>query len=339
MRKKWLFLIAVLIGSLLLSACSSNTVTGDGAKIMRVATVVTDDRSLSKGLYEFERIVEEESEGSIEVEVFTNGVLGGDRQIFEGLQLNTIQGATMSTGPISQFAESFNVFDLPFLFPNKEIAYQVLDGPIGQEILNTLPEENVIGLNYWENGYRLLTNNIREIDEVEDVQGLDIRVLENDMHMRIWNELGANPTPMSYGELYIGLEQGTVDGQENPVGNIVNDQFYEVQDYLTKTNHVYNASPFLVSKPFWDSLTEEEKQIVKDAADKAQELQREQNQLESETGFEILKEHGMTITELSEEQQQSFREAVEPVYEHFKQQYGSELVDKIESQVEKFQKN
>ncbi|UOR10229.1 DctP family TRAP transporter solute-binding subunit [Halobacillus amylolyticus] len=328
-----LFLVGMAV---ICSACSIGTLgaSGEEVKTMRLAVVTSEDRSLTKGLYKFQEIVEKKTNGKINVEVYPNGVLGGDREVLEGLQLNTIQGTTISTGPIAQFAPRFQIFDLPFLFPDKESAYDILDGPIGDELLKDLPEQNLIGLSYMENGFRQLTNNVKEIDSVEDIEGLDIRTLQNELHMDIWSELGANPTPISYTELYLALEQGTVDGQENPVGNVVTANFYEVQQYLTKTNHVYNASVFMVSKPFWESLTEKQREIMSKAAIQARDYQREINQKESEEAYDFLREKGMTITELAEEQRQEMIEAVQPVYEKYKPVVGEDLLNKVLKKVQ-----
>lgn len=330
---KQLFLFLSLISMLLfVSACNGSQPAEKEVKVMRLANATPDDRSLSKALYLFEEKLEEETGGSIDVEVYTNSVIGGDREIFEGMQLNTIQGASMSTGPIAQFADTFNVFELPFLFADEEEAYRILDGEIGERLLAELDDQNVVGLNYWENGFRMLSNNVREIKTVDDVKGLDIRTLENEWHMELWSELGANPTPMNYGELYIGLEQGTVDAQENPVGNVVNSHFYEVQDHLTVTNHIYNASPFMVSKPFWESLTKEEQAAVQRISDEVQQEQRKMNQQEVEDSFAIVKEKGMKVTELSEEELERFREATSQVRERYMDKYGDEWLKQIEAE-------
>ncbi|PAD35998.1 MULTISPECIES: TRAP transporter substrate-binding protein [Terribacillus] len=330
MKQLFLFLSLIIV-VIFVSACNGSS-SKDEVKVMRLANATPDDRSLSKALYLFEERLEEETDGSIDVEVYTNSVIGGDREVFEGMQLNTIQGASMSTGPIAQFADSFNVFELPFLFANEEEAYEVLDGDVGDRLLDELNEQNVIGLNYWENGFRMLSNNVREIKTVDDVKGLDIRTLENEWHMELWSELGANPTPMNYGELYIGLEQGTVDAQENPVGNVVNSHFYEVQDHLTVTNHIYNASPFMVSKPFWESLTKEEQAAVQRISDEVQQEQRKMNQQEVEDSFAIVKEKGMKVTELSEEELERFREATSQVRERYIDKYGDEWLKQIEAE-------
>jgi tripartite ATP-independent transporter DctP family solute receptor len=340
----------IVLSLLILGACSQGSTNGqtpddsskssgeNGTKLMKLAVATNKDRSLTKGLEKFREIIESESNGTIQVEVYPSSQLGGDREVFEALQFGSIQGATMSTGPIGQFAPRFNVFDLPFLFPNTEIAYEILDGPIGEELLGDLDKLNVIGLNYWENGFRHLTNDVREVRTPADVQGLKIRTLENNLHIDIWTELGANPTPMAFTELFSGMQQGVVEGQENPIGNVTGSKFYEVQKYLTMTGHVYNASPFLISKDFWDSLTAEEKKMVKEAADEARDYQRELNQKEEEDGYKFLVENGMSIVELTDAEKEKFVEQVKPVYKKYKSSIGNELVDNLLAEIEKLKK-
>jgi tripartite ATP-independent transporter DctP family solute receptor len=335
MKKNTFYVIISSLLLIVLASCSNAEANDKEVKIMRLANATPDERSLSQALYKFGDIIEEETNGSIQVEVYTNTVLGGDREVFERMQFNIIQGATISTGPIAQFSSDFNIFDLPFLFPDKESAFEILDGPIGQELLGELEEQNIVGLNYWENGYRQLTNNKKEIKRLEDVAGLDIRTLENKLHMNIWKQLGANPTAISYGELYLAMEQGIVDGQENPAGNVLNSKFYEVQKYITKTNHIYNASPLMVSKPFWDSLTSDEQKVIRAAAEKMKDEQRKQNQTESDESYKLLEEQGMIVTELSDEERLRFREAVEPIYDQYRKVYGNEVLDKVQAAIEK----
>ena len=340
--KKMLTLILIM-SLLVLGACSQNTSNKakDGsksksaAKVMRLAVATPDERSLTKGLRKFGEIIEKKTNGSIKVEVFPNGQLGGDREVFEGLQLGSIQGSTISTGPVAQFAPRFNVFDFPYLFPDAKTAYEILDGPIGTELLKDLDSQNVVGLNYWENGFRHLTNNKKEIKSVSDVKGLKIRTLENDLHIDYWKQLGANPTPMAFTELFAGLQQGVVDGQENPAGNVTTSKFYEVQKYITKTGHVYNASLFMVSKKFWDSLSDKEKEAVQQAADEARDYQRELNQQEDVDAFKLLAEKGMVITELSDAEKEKFFEAAKPVYDKYSTKIGKEFVDKLLAEIQK----
>jgi tripartite ATP-independent transporter DctP family solute receptor len=337
--KKIITVFFIITSLLILGACSgksaSNGSGSEESKVMKLAVVTSKDRSLTKGLYKFEEIVEKETGGSIKVEVFPDGQLGGDRVVFEGLKIGSIQGTTMSTGPIASFTKRFTVFDLPYLFRDEETAYEVLDGPLGEELLEDLKEHQVIGFNYWENGFRDLTNNKKEVKTVDDINGLKLRTLENSLHVDLWKEMGAIPTPIPYPELFTALEQHTVDGQENPVGNVTTGNFYEVQKYITKTKHIYNASVFMISEKFWNTLSDEEKKIVTEASEEAKDYQRELNQQETTKAYELLKEKGMTITELTPEAEAEFVETVQPIYEKYSAQIGEDYVNKILEAVKK----
>ncbi|MBB5323139.1 tripartite ATP-independent transporter DctP family solute receptor [Anoxybacillus tepidamans] len=333
--KKWFVLLLACMLSLV--GCSSQSSSGEkdsagkttSPKVMKLAVVTSKDRSLTKGLYKFGEIVEKETGGSIKVEVYPDGQLGGDLAVFEGLKMGSIQGTTMSTGPISSFAPRFAVLDLPFLFKDSETAYKVLDGEIGQELLKDLPSVGVIGLNYWENGFRHLTNNVREVKSVDDIKGLKVRTLENELHIDLWKELGATPVPMAFTELFTALEQHVVDGQENPVGNVKASKFYEVQKYLTKTGHVYNASVFMISKKFWDTLSDKEREIITKAAEEVKDYQRKLNQQEDTESFDYLKQEGMVITELTPAEKQKFIDKVQPIYKKYAAKFGEDLVNKL----------
>lgn len=352
MKKSFLVIVSAILVLVLLAACGKNdkpsaassaAPSGSSAapsntpepskaanaKVMKLATANAKDRSLTRGLYKFGELIEAATNGSIKVEVYPDAQLGGDLQVYEALKIGSIQGSTMSTGPIASFAPRFNIFDLPFLFKDTDTAYRILDGEIGQELLNDLPATGVIGLSYMENGFRDLTNSKREVKTVDDIKGLKIRTLENKLHIELWKTLGATPTPLSFTELFTSMEQGVVDGQENPSGNVLLNKFYEVQKYLTKTGHVYNASPFIVSKKFWDELTDEEKEAVKKAALEATEWQRQENIKESNDAYAKLVEQGMVVTELSAEEKAKFVEVLQPVYEKFKPEIGVDLVDKM----------
>lgn len=328
--------IGLLIGVLsliLLGACSNDSnsaLAAEGSKLMKISVVTSEDRSLTKGVYKFKEIVEQETEGAIRVEVYADGQLGGDRETFESLQFGIIEATTISTGPVAAFAPRFSLFDFPFLFRDTETAYEILDGPIGKEILGDLEDQNVIGLGYWENGFRHLTNNKREVKTIDDLKGLKIRALENDLHLDFWRAIGANPSPLAYTELFAGMQQGVVDGQENPLGNVTTAKFYEVQKYLTKTNHIYNASVFMVSRDFWDSLSEEEQGIIVKASEESKNYQRKLNAEEEKIALDYLRsETNMEITELSDEDYEEMFQAVQPVWDKYADQIGKDLVEKV----------
>jgi TRAP-type transport system periplasmic protein len=215
------------------------------------------------------------------------------------------------------------------LFKDKQTAYKVFDGPIGQEVLQDLPKAGLVGLAYWENGFRHLTNNKREVKSVEDIKGLKVRTLESKVHVETWKTLGANPTPMSFSQLYTGLEQGVVDGQENPYGNVTASKFNEVQKYLTNTGHVYNANVFLVSKKFWDSLSDKEKEIVKKAAEEAKVYQRQLNNKEDQDSIVFLKEKGMKITDMNPGEREKIVQMMQPLYKQVATNIGGDLVDRL----------
>lgn len=326
---KVFLIISLVLG---ITGCSSNQPSSDqkpAVKVMKIGSVVQKERSTGLGLEKFAEIVNKESKGTIKVEVYHNGVLGDDRRTLEGLNMGTIQGTQVSTGNISAFVPQIAAFDLPFLFKDKATAYKVLDGPIGQEILQELPKAGFIGLSYWENGFRHITNNKKEIKTLEDLQGLKIRTTETKMHVDLFKEFGANPTPLSYNQLYSALEQKVVDGQENPIGNVKTAKFYEVQKYLTLDGHVYNAAVFLISKVFWDTLTDSEKDLMKRAAEEAKTYQRQMNEKEDTDYVDFLKKQGMTITELTPEEKARWRKAAQPIYEQYKQELGVDLMNKL----------
>ncbi|MDR7314728.1 TRAP transporter substrate-binding protein [Brevibacillus nitrificans] len=332
-------IFSVLSCMLALVGCSSQSSSPSGAgaggqgkaeqKVMKLAVVTAQDRSLTKGLIKFGEILEKESGGAFKVEVYADGKLGGDRAVFDAMKVGTIQGSTMSSGPIAVDVKRFTALDLPFLFKDEKTAYEILDGPIGKELLDELPAAGVVGLNYWENGFRNLTNNKREVKSIDDIKGLKIRTLENELHLDMWKEMGATPTPMAFTELFTALEQHVVDGQENPAGNVTSSKFYEVQKYYTKTGHVYNASPFLISKKFWDTLSDQEKEMVKKAAEEAKNYQRQLNQEETKQAEEFLSKNGMTVTELSPAEKQRFFDAMKPIYDKYSAQLGQDLVNKL----------
>lgn len=330
--------LAVIASLLFVAGCGSTQNPGekkDGPKVMKLGIVTNKERSLTKGLVKFAELVEKETGGTIKGEVFSDGVLGGDRQVIEALQMGTVHGTAVSTGVVAAFAPRMDVFDLPFLFKDKATAYKVFDGAIGQELLNDLPKANLIGLAYWENGFRHLTNNKREVKTADDIKGLKIRTLESKVHVETWKTLGANPTPMSFSQLYSALEQGVVDGQENPYGNVVASKFNEVQKYLTNTGHIYNANVFMVSKKFWDSLSDKEKAAVKKAAVEAMAYQRQLNEKEDQDSVTILKEKGMKITDLNAGEKEKMQQMLQPLYKQVGATVGNDLIDKIIAETKK----
>lgn len=308
-----------------------------GEKVIRAGIGLNQNHPQYKGLLKFKEIVEEETGGEITVETYHSGQLGDDRTMTEALQLGTQEVTIPSTAPIANFVPEFSVFDIPFLFPSEEVADEVLAGDVAQDLLAKLEEKDLVGLAYWENGFRDLTNSERPVETLEDFDGLKIRTMENDLHLEAFKALGANPTPMAFTELFTAMQQGTVDGQENPYATIYLENFYEVQDYVSDTHHVYSPFVFLMSKQFYDGLTEEQQEIVRSAAEEAGEHQIELNREANAEYLQNLQDEGMEFSEISDEERQRMVDTVQPVIEDFKDDIGPEVVDGIMEAVENAQ--
>ncbi|MGE6204697.1 TRAP transporter substrate-binding protein [Guptibacillus hwajinpoensis] len=311
---------------------------GGESKVIKAGIGLNDQHPQYKGLLKFKEIVEEKTDGAITVETYHSGQLGDDRSMTEALQLGTQEVTVPSTAPLANFVPEFSVFDIPFLFPNEEVADTVLDGEVGQELLQKLESQNLVGLSYWENGFRDLTNSERAVATMEDFDGLKIRTMENDLHLDAFKALGANPTPMAFTELFTALQQGTVDGQENPYATIYLQKFYEVQNHVSNTHHIYSPFVFLMSKSFYDGLTEDQQKIMKEAAVEAGKYERKLNREANDKYLQSLQDEGMEYTEITPEAREEMVKAVAPVIDEYKGQIGEETVDKVYKAIEEAQK-
>ena len=270
---------------------------------------------LVMGLEKFAEIVQAKSGGKIKVNLFPGGVLGGDAPVVSALQGGTIEMASMNSGILASQVKDFAVFDYPFMFANGKEADAVVDGPFGKKMHAKLEPKGLIGLTYWELGFRSITNSKRPITKVEDMEGLKLRVIPNAINVDWVKALGANPTPLAFPELYAALEQKAIDGQENPISVINANKFFEVQKYVTLTNHQYNPQSVLMSKKFWDSLNPAEQKIITEAAAESTVYQRQQARLQDVTALDAVKKGGMQVTELSAAELAKFREKMKPVLE------------------------
>lgn len=288
---------------------------------------LSPDSHYGAGAQAFAREVDRLSEGRIRIVEQPANALGGEREMIEGLQIGSVDLVITSTGPVGNFVPEVLVLDLPFLFRDYEHARGVLDGEIGQELLERFPERGIIALAWTENGFRHLTNNRRPVSTPADLQGLKIRTMENQVHIRAFQAAGAAPTPMAFPELFTALQQGTVDGQENPIPVITSANFQEVQRYLSLTGHVYSPALLLVSPFVWDRLSEEEQSWFREAARASVEATRNRVSEVEQEGVERLRAAGMDVT--TDIDIEPFQEAVAPAYEEFTRQYGDELLERI----------
>lgn len=339
MKKKSVLLLVIVLCLSLFAGCggteegASENTGSNGATnttmetyTIQVAHGGAETTALHQGWLKFEELVEEASQGNIDVQIYGNQQLGGDREAIEGVQLGNITMACPSTAPLAAFNDAFYVLDIPFLFADRDSVYEKLDGEAGQVLLERLKENNIVGLGYWENGFRNLTNDEVPVREPSDLEGMVIRTMENEIHLAAFRELGANPTPMAFGELYTALQQGTVDGQENPYELIYATRFYEVQNYITETQHIYSAYVPIINKDFFESLPMEYKEIIRDSMEDATTYMRELA-ADNDAEFKNNMQETNEIIELTDDELQAFRDAMIPIVGMVEEIVGEELVN------------
>ncbi|WP_333871331.1 TRAP transporter substrate-binding protein [Desulforamulus putei] len=346
MFKKLVTIVLVMLMSFLLAGCGGSSggeekksAGGDGTYTIKIGSPVVETHPAHNGFLKFIELVEKNSNGKIKAELHANGVLGGDRELTEAVQMGTVTMTLSSTSPVANFEKSFYLFDLPFLFPDRETAYKVLDGPIGQKLLDNLASQGIKGLGYWENGFRHITNSKRSINKLEDIKGLKLRTMENQLHMAAWKQLGANPTPMAFGEVFTALQQGTVDGQENPLALIDSNKFYEANKYLTLSGHIYTPFVIMMNKKFFDELPQDLQKVVLDAVKEAGQYQRDLMKQQEEKSLKVIKDAGCVVNELPAEEKAKMVEALKPVYDKGAEMMGGrQLIDELMAEVEKVKK-
>lgn len=290
------------------------------------------------GMDKFAEIVEAKSGGKLKVQVFPGGALGSDQANVSALQGGTLEMASMNSGIFASLVKDFAIYDFPFLFANPAEADAVVDGPFGKNLHAKLEEKGLVGLGYYELGFRHITNSKRPITKVEDIAGLKLRVIPNPINIDWVSALGANPTPLPFPELYAALEQKAVDGQENPVATINGAKLYEVQKHLALTYHQYNPQSIVVSKKFWDGLSADEKKIVQDAVNESIKYQREQSRALAGSLLETLKKNGMQVTELSAAEVAKLREKMKPVIAKHSANVGEATVGAMMAELSRLRK-
>lgn len=258
----------------------------------------------------FKEIVEAESKGTITVDLFPDNQLGDDRVAIETTQFGDIDIAVSSTSPLATSYADFYLFDAPYLFLSNKEAYEALDGEVGQKILDGMNSIGLKGLAFWENGFRNFTNNDRPVRKPEDVKGLKIRTMENAIHIAAWKALGANPTPMAFTELFTALQQGTVDGQENPLGIIDANKFDEVQKYISMTQHVYTPYVVVMNLEKYNSLSDNQKAAIKKAIEESTKFQREMSQKYEKEILDKFNSKGVNVIKLTEEEKGAFQKII-----------------------------
>jgi TRAP-type transport system periplasmic protein len=313
----------------LIAVAAMTTATASFAQTtLKIGYANTKESHLGVGVTTFCDEVQSKTAGRYVCQHFPSSALGGEREMAEGLQIGTIDAANLTTGPLGNFVPEVRVLDLPFLFRDYDHARKTLDGPIGQEMLSKFQGKGVVALAWTENGFRHMTNNKRPIVKPTDTMGLKLRTMENKVHMEGYRAFGIQPTPMAFPEVFGALQQGTVDGQENPIPVILASKFAQVQKHLSLTGHVYSPAVLMVSPRLWGKLAEADKPIFIEAARKAAVAQRKKVNDDENTGVAQLEKSGMTVVKAVDSQ--AFRDAMKPVYASLERELGADNIKRIQ---------
>lgn len=304
-------------------------------RTIKFATQNPKGHPLVIGMEKFAEVVAAKSGGKIKVNLFPGGVLGGDAPTVSAMQGGTIDMATMNSGILASQVKEFAIYDFPFMFANEKEADAVVDGQFGKMMHNRLPEKGLVGLGYFELGFRNMTNSKRPLVKVEDIAGLKIRVIPNPINLDWVKALGANPTPLAFPEVYAALEQKAIDGQENPLTVITANKLYEVQKHLALTRHVYNPQSVIISKKTWDALSGDEKKIFEEATLEAIKVQRIASRKQTADAIDQLKKAGMQVTEFDATESKKLRDKMKPVIDKYAELVGPGITKAMQLELAK----
>lgn len=331
-----------LMKTLLAGACATGLLLGSVAshaaeireRTLRFAFQNVKEHPQGQGAQKFADLLSEKSGGKLKVRLFPGGTLGGDVQTVSALQGGTLDITVLNSGILAAQAADYAMLDFPFLFNSVEEAHAVIDGPVGEKLAAQLDSKGLIGLGYWDLGFRHMTNSKQAVTRLEDMQGLKIRVIQSPIYLETFSALGANPVPMAFPEVYTGLEQRTIDGQENPFTVIEGNKFFEVQKYLSVTGHIFNPQSLIISQKTWSRLNDDEKALIREAAAEAQKFQREMTAASMDKSRAAL-EGEMAVNDISPEEKDRFRERVQPVIEKFSKDLNADLVKMMYDEIAK----
>lgn len=311
----------------ILLACGTCLITSgafaDAPIVLRLGMTTEIGGHYYKGAEKFKENLEKYTNGKVTVELFPSSQLGNERDMIEGAAMGLIDMCIVSSAPLANFSSDFMVFDFPFIVVDRHKAYGVMDGEVGTAILKALEDKGIKGLGFWENGFRHVSNNKKVIAHPGDLTGVKIRTMENPIHQATFKLLGAAPTPMAWGEVFIALQQGTIDGQENPLIIFSTVKIYEVQKYLSLTGHFYSPAPFLMSKQVFDSFDKDIQDAILKAEKEARDWEREYSASLDEQLRKELEAKGVTITDVDKEE---WKKACLPVYEQFRSKVNPEYL-------------
>jgi tripartite ATP-independent transporter DctP family solute receptor len=323
-------LVALIAGTFLVA---SSAMAQFADRNIKFTNGVNEDHPVGVGVKKMQEVLAAKTGGKMKITAFWGGAAGGDLPATQALRAGTQEMVCTSSSPLVGIIKELGVFDLPFLFANEKEADAVLDGAAGKYFNAKLEAVGLVNLAYWENGFRNLTNSKRPVAKLEDMNGIKLRVMQNNVFLDSFKTLGANAVPLPFSELFTALETKTVDGQENPYNTILSSKFYEVQKYLTVTNHVYSPWIVLVSKKYWDGLSKAEQKVLLDAAKKSRDFERQDTRAEADKALADLKAKGMQVNELPAAEASRMREKLAAVNAGIAANVGEALWKEVQGAV------
>jgi tripartite ATP-independent transporter DctP family solute receptor len=306
--------------------------------IIRFGYGLAEDSNQGRATKFFADDLAKRTGGKLKLKGFANASLGSDPQMQNALIGGAQEMTVVSTATLVGIVSDFGVYDLPFVFGNEREADTILDGPFGKALAAKLQDKGLVGLVYWENGFRNLTNKKHPIARVEDMHGIKLRVMQNPIYIDMFKDFGANAVPLPFSELFTALETGTVDGQENPVNTIQSSKFYEVQKFLSLTKHVYSPWIVLASKKWWDKLSADEKKALQESAEASRDFERKDSRAAAAKALDFLKSKGMQVTVIEDKEIDRMRELSRPAIQKFANDGHAPLVKQLQSDLEKLRK-
>ncbi len=297
-----------------------------GPRVIRLGHIGYPDSPYDLGAKKFKELLEARLPGTVEVRIFGSAQLGEDKEMLEGLRLGTLEMHVPSS-VLHSVEPMFGLFDLPFLIRDRKQIERIAEGPLGEKLAEALADDDLVLLGFWENGFRMITNNVRPVARPEDLRGIRLRTPKDPERMKMFAAFGASPTSMSFGEVFSALKQGVIDGQENPLSQIVPGRFYEVQRYLSLSRHVYSPAYPVMARSYFEALDEDLRTAILESAVEVGRFHRELGVKEDVRYRELLEEH-MEVTEIDEA---AFAAAAVPLYREFEEKFGSEMVESVRS--------
>ncbi|WP_206207799.1 DctP family TRAP transporter solute-binding subunit [Virgibacillus profundi] len=292
--------------------------------VLKVGHVFGADHPWNVSLEGLSEDVAEATDGNVEIEVYPSSQLGGDRDMAEGIQMGTIEMGLFGTGALQSLDERLIVEELPYAWPTREHAYNAIDGELGEALAEILKEQGMHTISWWESGYRHITNSVKPINSPSDLEGIKLRVPEAQLRIDTFDELGAMPTPMAFSEVFYGLQQNVIDGQENPLATIYDSKFYEVQEHLALTGHIWGSAVLTISESAWNDIPDEYKDIIAEKAEEWKEKEREMIREQDDELVKKLEEAGMKVTQPDVK---PFQEIVQSMWSEYEDEFGKELIE------------